>query len=120
MHRLVDALSEIDSELAKYKESESIYAKSREIGIELQENLQIYSSSEINKFRNKRKKISLEACGGYVAAEYAYVYPPGIPLIVPGERISEKTVRQIVKYQKTGFDIRGIHETGRIEVLDNG
>ena len=56
MHRLVDALSEIDSELAKYKESESIYAKSREIGIELQENLQIYSSSELISFEIKEKR----------------------------------------------------------------
>ncbi len=30
----------------------------------------------------------LSDCEGRVAAEYAWVYPPGIPLIVPGERIN--------------------------------
>ena len=41
-------------------------------------------------------------------------------MIVPGEQISEKIMNQIIEYHKTGFEIRGIHETGSIEVLDNG
>lgn len=120
MSRLAGALKEIDSKLAKKARNELFYAKSGCDGEKMHENVQIYSSGEINKFQSKRKRISLDACAGYVSTEYAYIYPPGIPLIVPGEEISEKTMDQIAEYQEAGFDIRGIHETGRIEVLDNG
>lgn len=120
MSRLAGALKEIDSKLAKKARNELFYVKSGCDGKKMHENVQIYSSGEINKFQSKRKHISLGACAGYVSTEYAYIYPPGIPLIVPGEEISEKTMDQIAEYQEAGFDIRGIHETGRIEVLDNG
>lgn len=120
MRRLTDALKEIDSKLAKPTKNESFNAKSKNDGKQLYENIQIYSCGEINKLQKKRKKASLNACAGYISTEYAYIYPPGIPLIVPGEQISEKTMNQIIEYHKTGFEIRGIHETGSIEVLDNG
>lgn len=120
MRRLVSALQEIDSKLAKNEENELFYAKSGNDRKNLHENEQIYSSGEINKFRNKRKRALINACSGCISTEYAYIYPPGIPLIVPGERISEKAMRQLTEYQETGFDIRGIHEAGSIEVLDNG
>lgn len=120
MRRLTDALKEIDSKLAKPTKNESFNAKSKNDGKQLYENIQIYSCGEINKLQKKRKKVSLNACAGYISTEYAYIYPPGIPLIVPGEQISEKTMNQIIEYHKTGFEIRGIHETGSIEVLDNG
>ena len=120
MGRLIEALKEIDSKLAENVKNELNHAKMRGDGDQLYENVQIYSSGEINKLRNKRKRISLDACAGYVSTEYAYIYPPGIPLIVPGEQISEKIMDQIAEYQEAGFDIRGIRETGRIEVLDNG
>ena len=59
-------------------------------------NEQIYSNGEIYKFTNKVKKVVIQESAGYISKEYAYIYPPGIPLIVPGERISEGTVRQII------------------------
>ena len=30
-----------------------------------------------------------------ISTEYAYLYPPGIPLIVPGERITEEVCRYV-------------------------
>ena len=54
---------------------------------------------------------------GRVSLEYTYLYPPGIPLIVPGERISVQTVKQIEAYEGMGFDIEGTEQKGQIEVL---
>ncbi len=34
------------------------------------------------------EECSVEACVGRVAAEYVWAYPPGVPIIIPGERIS--------------------------------
>lgn len=57
---------------------------------------------------------------GYVAAEYAYLYPPGKPLIVPGERISQEAADVLQWYRRMGFTIEGIKREGCIEVLMHG
>ena len=51
--------------------------------------------------------------------EYAYLYPPGIPLIVPGERITKETAAMLVYYQNKGFSVEGISVENYIEVLIN-
>ena len=55
-----------------------------------------------------------------ISLEYAYLYPPGIPLLVPGERISGEVISQLLGYQKQGFSIEGIREQGRLEVISHG
>ncbi len=57
---------------------------------------------------------------GYVAAEYAYLSPPGKPLIVPGERISQEAADVLQWYQQMGFTVEGIKREGCIEVLMHG
>lgn len=57
-----------------------------------------------------------ELCAGVVSTEYAYLYPPGIPLIVPGERISEEVIALLKEYKKMGFRIEGLKKDGYIEV----
>ena len=132
MRRLIAALNEIDGKLAKNNEDESYNSFDGCEKLTSYINEQVYSSGEMYKFTNKAKKIYIQESSGYISKEYAYIYPPGIPLIVPGiyppgiplivpgERISEGTVRHIIQYQQTGFDIQGTLEKGKIEVLDNG
>lgn len=119
MSRLVAALKEIDGKLAENRNNEFPHANTEGQTRTFTRNDQIYSCEEIKRFTNKRNKISFAQCTGYISTEYAYTYPPGIPLVVPGERISESTMHQIINYQKGGFDIRGTKEQGKIEVLEN-
>ena len=58
-----------------------------------------------------------EACEGRVSAEYAYIYPPGTPLLVPGERISREVIDILERYRALCFDIEGLGEEGKIKVL---
>ena len=51
----------------------------------------------------------LADCEGRVCAEYVWAYPPGIPLIVPGERVDRiflsccaRLTRQGVRLHSTG------------------
>ena len=87
-----------------------------------QKNIYIYSPSETKRQRLKKgcESVEWKMCGGKVAAEYAYIYPPGIPLIVPGERISEKIAEEMSEYEKMGFRIEGTKVKGKIEELING
>lgn len=68
----------------------------------------------------KTEYISLSECAGRVALEYAYIYPPGIPLIVPGEKVSAGTAEQLKQYEAAGFRVEGTELQGKIEVLING
>ncbi|MBQ0000174.1 MAG: decarboxylase, partial [Clostridiales bacterium] len=45
---------------------------------------------------------------GQVSAEFAYFYPPGIPVVVPGERITEELLLRITEYLNRGFALQGL------------
>ena len=51
---------------------------------------------------------------GQVCGEYIYLYPPGIPLAVPGERMTEKLITHILDMQRKGLEIQGLRDyTGK-------
>ena len=47
---------------------------------------------------------------GQISAEYVYLYPPGIPLLVPGEEITEELLRKFAVYKKQGLSIQGLQD----------
>ncbi len=53
---------------------------------------------------------------GRIAAEFIHLYPPGIPLVVPGERMDGGTIKQIMDYMSMGLTVQGIKD-GCIRVL---
>ena len=113
MDRLICALVEIDAQLEKKQGEQQLY--------DLPRLEQIYTSAEAEEKRimgNTQSRLWQQAAG-MVAMEYAYLYPPGIPLIVPGERMTEETVKKMEDYQKKGFSVEGICVENYIEVLIN-
>lgn len=50
--------------------------------------------------------VSFADAAGRVSGESAFVYPPGIPLIVPGERISEETAQTLCRMEREGVNLR--------------
>ncbi len=69
----------------------------------------------------KYKKLWVE-CGkaeGYVSGEFVYLYPPGIPLIAPGEVIDEKVLKKAESAGTKGLVLWGLANDGkRICILD--
>ena len=55
--------------------------------------------------------LPLDSCVGKISAEFMYLYPPGVPLIVPGERISLQFVRNMRRYMSAGMKIAGIRDS---------
>lgn len=53
------------------------------------------------------ERVPLEQAVHRVAAEFVMVYPPGIPLLVPGERITPTDVDYIRRHQAWGYPIQG-------------
>lgn len=60
--------------------------------------------------------IPLSQSVGRLAAEAVYPYPPGIPILVEGERITEEIVELLKTGEEQGMELRGI-EDGKIRVL---
>ena len=52
----------------------------------------------------------LAQAAGKISGEYVYLYPPGIPLVVPGEQISENMVKTFLWYQSRGFSLQGLED----------
>lgn len=113
MDRLISALFEIDEELEKNSEKEKRYYLPRQE--------QVLTSFEVEGMRRMEnvKSLSWKESAGFISMEYAYLYPPGIPLIVPGERITKETAAMLVDYQNKGFSVEGISVENYIEVLIN-
>lgn len=125
MKRLVSALEEIDGMLCREEQqTETIHGQNNAEGsARLQRQEQVLSAWDAEQLRERGEEIcpvSWENAGGKISLEYAYLYPPGIPLVVPGERIGNETARQITAYKNMGFSIEGTEETGKIEVWLNG
>lgn len=78
------------------------------------ENLAKVSIYEAKK--GKAEKIFLKDAPGRTSATYVYVYPPEIPLIVPGELISKKMIEQIQYDKSIGLNVKGM-EQEKIKVL---
>ncbi|MCR5430048.1 MAG: aminotransferase class I/II-fold pyridoxal phosphate-dependent enzyme [Eubacterium sp.] len=63
--------------------------------------------------------IALKDAKGRIAGDYIYKYPPGIPLIVPGEVVSEDLIKIVEKSLESGLQIKGITDkiTSGIKVI---
>ena len=83
---------------------------------------QVFSSSKAEQAGKQNPEsvcaLPWSCCCGKISMEYAYIYPPGIPLIVPGERISEEVIARIEEYSRMGFDIEGLNKSGYITTMD--
>lgn len=64
-------------------------------------------------------QILLEEAEGQVCHDYIYIYPPGIPLVVPGERIEHKHIRLIRQWMEHGLEVHGV-ENSRIGCVCTG
>lgn len=100
--RLYKALDYIDAELKKITNKSEI-KKIKNTNFELVRNIQEMSIS--NAVNSNKKLVDIENAINKVSAEYLYLYPPGIPLIVPGEVVNVKLVEQIKEYKNRNYEI---------------
>lgn len=110
--RLARALKEIDkSELLVGKENaawekNSVYKKQT----------QIYPIYEIEDM--EKEQADFEKAEGEIAGEYIYLYPPGIPILVPGEKITKEVLQDIKACEKAGLTVEGLPGKNRICIVN--
>ena len=62
-------------------------------------------------------EMGLKESVGKMAGAFVYLYPPGIPMLVPGEGISKEAVAVIKTCRENAFRIHGVTEDGKIKVV---
>ena len=60
--------------------------------------------------RNVIELLRIEESIGRISAEFAYLYPPGIPLITPGEQITGQFIRNMRIYMDKGLYLQGLED----------
>ena len=68
----------------------------------------LYSIGEA--FRMKEEIIALEESAGRISKEFIYLYPPGIPVIVPGEKISRELLEYLQEVRELGLSVQGLQD----------
>lgn len=64
------------------------------------------------------RRVAVENVVGSISAEYIYLYPPGIPIVVPGEQIT-KELYDIIFYYKDIYLREGISSQRRFQGMQD-
>lgn len=62
-------------------------------------------------FYRSSEAVSLADSAGRIAAEFVMVYPPGIPILLPGEWITQKNLDYIAQHIDAGLPVQGPEDT---------
>lgn len=111
VERLIYALEEIDGEIVKMaagikeaEETDDIYHI-----IPAFSGLSIYEAAE-----REKEWIYPEESAGRISGGFLYLYPPGIPFLVPGEMIGEKQITLMKRCRERKECLIGISEEEKI------
>lgn len=132
--RLAEALIQIDQEiqdkviLKNTKESlESRNSDERTDTIEnqiIEKSIFSTKGTKINYSISEIENLTLESVPwtrsqNRTSGEFVFLYPPGIPILVPGEIISKQIYELILAYKKKGFMVQGPsdYELNKIKVV---
>ena len=114
--RLGTALLEIDGALRHCVESEQQKEKGESKGKKRCETPEATESKVSHPVRRMliceamdadTERTAFQDTVGKVSAEFVYLYPPGIPIITPGEVFTDVIVEKIVAYKAAGLLVQG-------------
>lgn len=107
--RLGTALLEIDGALRRRMES----GRKEKVASETPEGLEYKLSHPVRRMliceamNADTERTALQDTVGKVSAEFVYLYPPGIPIIAPGEVFTDAIVEKIMAYKAAGLLVQG-------------
>jgi arginine decarboxylase len=89
--------------------SEAYYADSRELlemVVKIPE-IPHLALTPRDAFYGETEIVPFKESAGRIIAEFIYVYPPGIPILLPGEVISQENIDYIVDHLEVGLPVKG-------------
>ena len=61
-------------------------------------------------WNRKTKRIPIKESAGSISGEFVYIYPPGIPIAAPGERLSKEMIDTIMEYKENHLPVQGLKD----------
>lgn len=61
-------------------------------------------------FYSETVTIPLAESAGRIIAEFIMIYPPGIPILLPGERITQENIEYIQEHLEAGLPVQGTED----------
>ena len=121
MNRLLEALSEIASEVKLAMPTEGIVNKRNETDRQEGDansvpHIAPPPQAEFVGIPKTKKYIPLAEAAGQICAGSIIPYPPGIPLICPGEAFTEEIAQYIQFLRKSGEKVIGVTDAGTVSV----
>lgn len=68
-------------------------------------------------FHSENEEVLLREAAGRISADFINLYPPGIPLAAPGEKLTQELLDEIERCLKKGFTVHGVSSAGGIRVI---
>ncbi|RKD28825.1 aminotransferase class I/II-fold pyridoxal phosphate-dependent enzyme [Thermohalobacter berrensis] len=69
-------------------------------------------------YYKEKKLLNLNKCNGKIAGDFIIPYPPGIPLVSPGERINSDIIEYIKVLKENNINILGIQDESKIKIIE--
>lgn len=98
LYRLVSALCEIDSTLAPGKSRQAFPSLPKPMRIRM-------TNAEIDALPDTEITREQAASGRYISRRYIYAYPPGVPIVAPGEIVGTFEYDYIDMLKKAGVRV---------------
>lgn len=130
--RLADALQKIDDRIEKEHSSRMVSRRktktadgemlreaevAEEADTAVEEELPEVVMTLAQAFHSEHEEVMLWKTSGRISAGFINLYPPGIPLAAPGERLSQPLLDSIAENLKKGFAVQGVSPEGGISVV---
>ena len=110
LSRFAEALEELDQMLEPQPE-QRLEEREKDTVIRTE---QVYTIAQA--FQKKTQFCEAEKTEGAISGGFVMPYPPGIPLLVPGELINRQVLERLMVYLEEGLTVYGVQE-GKIELL---
>lgn len=113
--KLFDVLQDIDQRVSSVmKDIETTDGSAEEIAKSVETDRKAYPIPDMRMIPGEvwdqdSILIELEQAERRMAGEYIYAYPPGIPVVVPGEIISAKEIETIQEMLNEGLNMTGVY-----------
>lgn len=102
--RLITALSKIEAARSNIREDFDAYDADGVFNIKLKTGIR-------EAVFAPREKLIAEEATGRISAVCAGAYPPGIPVLIPGQEITEEAVDYLRRMKSLGYSLFGIDKT---------
>ncbi len=120
VNAFMDAVEDITDRLVKTNQKRGIGRDEEEKSLPFQRPMGLMSIHQVEG--REKSLIDIEKAGGKIAGDFIIPYPPGIPLLVPGEKIEDSHINLIRSRMNHNKEVYGVTKRQEIcytYVIDN-